>query len=241
MNQEQIVNPNHQPAAINPWIAIVYKPRAAMRQVLDTNPERHIFLIPLLLVLVSVPSTILSANAQLDMVRDAFSESGIEVTQAWVYIYVAVTVPFGYLFYLLHIYALGWIYGLIGERMGGRGTTKELRSACLWTIVPMIYYSVLMTPFSTMFSKMYDPQQFEGGTLDPSVLMQSLLLGLLSLAFMGYMTFIHVSCIAEAHRISWVNAFVVLCLTLVLGLALMVGVGFLAFIVIMAIIMFAAG
>ncbi len=222
---------------VNPWIAIVYRPRAAMRCVLDTDPGQYFFLIPLLTTLVIIPSTLLNANAQIDMFNEALREIQFVITMKWIYLYLIFAVPLTYGFYLLHIYAFGWLYEFVGSRMGGHGTQEELRAACVWTLLPWFYYTALLVPFSPLFTDLYNPGLYSSSAFSTGAIARFMFMGLLNLVVVGYMVFIHANCVAAAHRFSAWNALGVILLTFVAGIAFLTAVAVLVGIIMLGVVL----
>jgi len=222
---------------VNPWIAIVYRPRAAMRSVLDRDPRQYFFLIPLLTTLVIIPSTLLNASAQIDMFNEALRELQFVVTMKWIYVYLLFAVPATYGFYLLHIYAFGWLYHFIGSRMGGHGTQEELRAACVWTLLPWFYYTALLIPFSLLFADLYNPGLYSSAAFGTGAIARFMFMGFLNLAVVVYMAFIHAQCVAAAHRFSAWNALGVILLTFVAGMALLFAVAVLVGIIMLGVVL----
>jgi hypothetical protein len=187
---------------INPWIAIVIRPRIAMRYVLETNPNRDVWLIPGLIVTLFTP--LLALIIYLDPESSEIMGEYKLVVAAGM---VVIGGPLMYGFYMILIYLTGWLYKVMGGLMSGVGTSAELRAAFVWSLVPVIYMVAIVVPIA-------------GITAALSTGLHEVILGVFLVVFMvsylgAYVWWfvIQSKVIGEAHQFSAWNGFATYILT----------------------------
>ncbi|NBI30994.1 Yip1 family protein [Chengkuizengella marina] len=158
---------------LNPWTTIMFKPRATMRYILNTNPPAG----KVLLLICLVIFTSLLTNEDQTISIDSFS-----IELFWHFILIlAIGIPV--IYYLVPLF-----FRWIGNILGGKGTTKEIRYVVGYTCIPSIYSFLLLMIFQIIESFF-----FEISTLPFEILIMSI----------SIWTFIvSLKCLAEAHKFS---------------------------------------
>jgi Yip1 domain len=175
-----------------PWISIWTRPRATLRQVLDSEPRRWVFR---LAALGGVAGALRLA-----------SKSGFGDTHS-ASIVLAVCIAGGAVGGILALFLLTSLVGLAGRWLGGQGRMSEVMAALAWSYVPAIWGLALWLPRAALLGEetfQSLPASIEG---NPPA---ALLFGFLQLAqtLIGIWGFlITLKCIAEAQRFSAWRAF----------------------------------
>jgi len=194
---------------LDPWFAIWTRPRAALRQILDSDPRRSIYR--------------LAALGGIAGALKLATESGAAET-APVATTLAIAVTGGALGGVLFLFLFPGLVRVAGRWLGGRGGMIEIRAAVAWSNVPEIWGMALWLPRAVLLGEeMFQPVPpgIEGNP--PAALFFGLLvLAQTLVGFWGLV--IGLKCIAEAHRFSAWRALGTLVLV---GLMLIVPVGLL--------------
>ena len=121
--------------------------------------------------------------------------------------FVAVTLLVGTIimpiFMTLYLYIAGFVLSFCGMPLGGQGTSRDLRFALAWAIVPTIYLSMLGAVVGFFMG-------LSGSVTDPAAIAFSPLLLLISIVGGIWNFYIQLQCIGAAHRFSAGRAFVTL-------------------------------
>lgn len=186
---------------LNPWVAIWFRPRAAMRQILATDPRR---LVHSLAVLGTTLSLLLGYVQPLALLPQ---------TATGMLVFKIVT---GILGGLLGLYLGAGLTTMTGRWLGGRGAFTEVRAASAWSCVPAIWSGLLLLPLVTFAGA-------DGLNLDPQRMMgEPVSMALFFAVGAGRVTigiwrfFTSLKCLAEAHRFSAWRAFGAVLLAIVI-------------------------
>jgi len=180
-----------------PWISIWSRPRATLRQILETDPRRLVFL--------------LAALGGIAGALDLATASGTGEAYP-VPVTLAVALAGGALGGVLFLFVFAGLARVAGRWLGGRGETIEIMAALAWANVPSIWSLLLWLPRAALLGE-------EMFRLTPSVIEgnppAALFLGFLNLVqtLVGFWGFvITLKCLGEAHRFSAGRALVTLAL-----------------------------
>jgi hypothetical protein len=186
-----------------PWVSIWTRPRATLRQVLDTDPRRSAFR---LAGLGGIAGALKLASTS--GFGDAHSAPVV----------LSVCLFGGALAGILALFVLTSLVGVAGRWLGGRGGTIEVMAALAWSYVPAIWGLVLWLPRAALLGGETFQSRPAGLEGNPPA---TLLFGLLQLAstLIGLWGFvITLKCLGEAHRFSaWRALGAFLLVGLVLG------------------------
>lgn len=180
------------PTKLNPWWSMWIYPRATVRQILDSGATRMV--------------PILAAVYGISYVLDRASMRGVPPSMSpWAVLALAIVI--GPLSGFISVYLGGAIMGWIGRRLGGVGTTQEVRTAMAWASVPHIEALVLWIPTLALFGRevFYNDNPIFDAWADaqPLVVWPAMLLLLLVSVTAGiWSVVVTLKCLAEAHQFS---------------------------------------
>jgi hypothetical protein len=201
----------------SPFLTIWIKPRATIRSILNTHPQRHMYL--------------LAALYGIDYFLEQASERTYGDNTTLLFIIVG-GLFLGPLAGLIGLGFGGVIFRLSGRWLGGQATTTEVRAALAWSSVPAIPLLILWIPKLLIFGK----ELFT--TIAPSI-ESSPFLTLLLLWFIViegiiriWSVFIYLKCLAEAHRFSVWRALGATLFPLIMIAAVIFGIWFLLMIIV---------
>jgi hypothetical protein len=173
---------------LNPWLWIWIRPRAVLRQILDTDPTRFVLPIAMIVGFVEVLD---GASA---------GSLGDRVSLTTIFLIALIGGPIGG---LLSVYLYGWLVGVTGRWFGGSGQTADLRAAIAWGSVPGLWLALLWIPQLALFGKeMFTEETPKLDEASPAL--ASVFMGLAALELVGAVWSLVVLCktVAEAHRFS---------------------------------------
>jgi hypothetical protein len=116
---------------LNPWFSMWLRPRATIQQIVDTNPNRMIILLAILIGWTQALDRASSQN-----MGDRMSLSTI----------LATVVVVGPLIGLMAVYLYGWLIQRTGRLIGGKATLEHVRAAVAWGNVPGLWTSLTWIP-----------------------------------------------------------------------------------------------
>jgi hypothetical protein len=187
-----------------PWTSIWSRPRATLRQILETDPRRSVFL--------------LAALGGIAGALDLATASGTGEAYP-IPVTLAIALAGGALGGVLFLFVFTPLVRVAGRWLGGRGETTDIMAALAWANVPSIWSLLLWLPRGALLGE-------ETFRLTPSVIEgnppAALFLGFLNLAqtLIGLWGFvITLKCLGEAHRFSAGRALVTLALAALMILA----------------------
>jgi Yip1 domain len=191
---------------LNPWFSLWTRPRATMRQILDTDPRGRVILLTVLAGVV----TALSLQSQPRLLELLPLEGGT------LFLVALLAAP---IWLLIVLYVGGFLVAVVGGWLGGVGDGVAVRAAIGWSYVPTLWAALLLIPQYVLL---------DGWRLEPSDLQENPaalavlgLLGLLQIVIGFWAVVIHVKCIGEAHRFSAWRALATLILSGIAMLAVL--------------------
>lgn len=212
-------------------LRMLVQPRRTMRRILDGSTDR--------LVLPLVALAMLSGfvgDLDLGKIRGVFSSPA----PAWFLPLIAGILIFVSLVGLLLFYIFAWMTTVVGRMLEGAGRQPDLRAALAWGMAPVIWALIYRVPAVFYWISVHPRRmlvQFDEGRLiiDPAVVEGVSLVALFGFALLELVVFIWwitvtSRAVAEAHGFSSLK-----------GLATILMAAFSPLIVILAIVMAAAG
>jgi len=198
---------------LNPWLSIWTQPRRTMRQILDSDPERNIYVL----------ATIAGVSRVLD--RASLRSMGDEVP---IFVILGLALIAGTVGGVIMIYLYGSLLRWTGKWFGGSGTNIEVRAAFAWPNAILAWALLLWIPELLIFGE----ELFTSETprLDASMTLTLLYLGFLFLELVigVWCAVAFLKCLGEAQGFSaWralANSIVAL-LVLVVPVLLFVVIG----------------
>lgn len=140
---------------LNPWIAVLYKPREALRYVLATGTWDNWFLVFTIFFALSMAPSILSGlipqppppEWMVEFIEEIsgqpYTHQSYPAQLVFLIIGTVFLAGFAYPLNLLLLYIMGWLYKVVGVMFGGVGTSIELRVALAWSQAFQAYTSVV--------------------------------------------------------------------------------------------------
>ncbi|MHB0972262.1 MAG: YIP1 family protein [Thermoanaerobaculia bacterium] len=123
--------------------AIMVRPRATIRRILDQPRDRMVFPLVLLALLSSSISDY-DLGALVAIIRNPPSPHLPLIITAALIASVAAGVGLFYFF--------AWLAAYIGRRIEGVGTARDLRSALAWGLAPLVWALIFRIPISVFFA-----------------------------------------------------------------------------------------
>jgi hypothetical protein len=236
-------------AISNVGIVILYRPRAALRAILDTNPRYLFWVIPLLPSLVALPGGLFQTSQFLEGLNQSLEQLDFSISLQFAYLLTVAVVPLAYFSNMVHIYGFAWVYARVGKKLGGTGTRKDLECACAWSFAPLIVIRlVLLIPAFLIQPNLpsiptepgVPPGDAANQMIDGflSTLPQMMFFGMLSTVLWAYALYVHVSLLAEAHRFSTGSGVLLFIITFILYILALVVMTIGGFVLAMALLFF---
>jgi len=172
------------PKRMNPWLSMWTQPRATMRQILDTNPDR---LVHVLMVIGGIVGALTRAAS-----RNAGDEMSLGVLWS---VYGVVGAIGG----LVTLYIGGGILTWSGSWLGGRGNFQQIRAALAWAQVPVVWALILLVIELAVFGQEMYTSKAPTIESNPGLVVTLMLIEVI-VAIWGLV--ILVKCLAEAHGFS---------------------------------------
>lgn len=123
------MQPPPPPRLGSPWLTIWIRPRATIRQVIDTNPHRMVH--PLM-----ITGGVVEA-----FTRAAMRNAGDTMSLGEIFVVYSLVGAMGG---LLTLYVGGWLLRTVGLWLGGYGPVSHVRAALAWSQVPAVWAIGLM-------------------------------------------------------------------------------------------------
>ena len=199
---------------LNPWLSMWTRPRATMRQILDTNPRRWVHTLAIL----GGIAELLGAHIPDTPPFPAFSLGAL----------LAFKCVAGACAGLLLLYLGSCVVWITGRWLGGQGTFVEVRAASAWPNVLTLWAALLMLPIIAYLGTQafnVDPETFMD---DSAGMMLILPVTAIGIVITVWRFFVALKCLAEAHHFSaWqaLGAVLIGCVLLAIPVAILVGVG----------------
>jgi hypothetical protein len=167
-----------------------------MRQIVDTDPRRHV----LLLAALSGTATVLAQ-------AEAATQLGVDLPIALI---LTISILIGSLLGWLQMYVGGAILKASGRVFRGQASAEEVRAAISWSSIPNILSLVLWVPLLAIYGQatLADavPVLEARAAADPVfasvALVASLLIVVLDVLLVVWQAVLYLKCLAEVHRFS---------------------------------------
>ncbi len=172
---------------LNPWVSIWTRPRATIRQIVETNPK---YMVLLLGVLSGVGQVLDNASMR---------SAGDDATLGAI---LGAAVVFGPIGGLITLFVGGWLVQLTGTWLGGVATAVQVRAALAWGQVPGVVALVLWIPQLLLFgSEMFttDTPRIDA---DSGLLAALLGISLVELVLGIWQLVLVFKCVGEVHQFS---------------------------------------
>lgn len=176
---------------LNPWISMWLEPRATIRQVMRTDPRRHVLLV-----------TALGGACDIidpDLLTDKALDYTIGVFIGQMLAGAAISV--------VGLFIMGWMVKVVAGWFGGVGTVLHTRAAIGWGYVPVAWALPLIVTFNILIMTV----PADGG--DGRIALAILMIAVLTMMLIGIWQLIITSCaIAEVFQFTGFGGFGVLLL-----------------------------
>jgi uncharacterized membrane protein YbhN (UPF0104 family) len=187
-----------------PWKQMWLEPRKTIRHVLDTNPNKNVVLLGLIYGLLFVLSKVVEEPERIIVLSDP--------------LVLGVVIIFAPIMGVIYVHILGGLTTLTGKLLGGKGTWKELTSACAYSQI--VFFSVVI--FDALILAVFAMIYFSGlkGILtNPIFQIIDILSSIISIILSIIAFLIFLIAISEAHKFSIWKAFLS---TLLLGIGIVI-------------------
>jgi hypothetical protein len=126
------------PQTISPFLSIWVKPRETIRNIVATDPTRHVLLLAML------------AGVFQALDRAVSRSVGDTLPLVFILAIVIIAGPIGGIF---SMYFFGALFRWSGSKLGGRATSEEVRAAYAWASLPTIFLLPLWIPQLLIFGE----------------------------------------------------------------------------------------
>lgn len=175
------------PQPLDPWLSMWTRPRATVRQILDTDPNRGVLLLAVLSGILSSFSSAAGGSVG-DLVP--------------LPIIIVACVVIGAVSGLIGLFISGAVLAWVGRQLGGNGDARSVRTAIAWATVPTIWTGTLLIPELILFGQELFSSTAPRIAANPILALTLLLFGLVEI-FVGiwaFVVFLH--SLGEAHGFS---------------------------------------
>ncbi len=118
---------------LGPWFTMLTKPRAAIQQIIETNPQKRVFLLASLWGI----GHVILGNIKFESLA-AFLKG------------IGITVVLGSIIGIAGLYLSGWLVQKIGKILKGQGTPESVRAALAWSAIPYLWGMLLLVPLGIL-------------------------------------------------------------------------------------------
>jgi len=173
----------------NPWLSMWLRPRATVRYLIENDPDRQL---PLLAML----NGIIFAFSRLSPPESAKNSI------AYFFGTVTGAIVGGAIIGLVWLYLAPPVLSWVGRKLGGCGTSSDVRTAWAWSGIPTVWGGFLLIPQLTIVGFMVAIPEVSDFESYPLLLLPLFGLALLTAALRiwGVVVFLH--SLAEAHDFS---------------------------------------
>ena len=171
----------------SPWISMWIQPRRTIRQIVDTDPERHVLL---LAAIAGIGEVLNKASTK---------STGDHLPLTAILLLAGIVGPIGG---VISLYIGGALLRWTGGWIGGRAEAREIRSAIAWAGVLAIWTMILWVPELLLFGK--EMFTIETPTIDASAVLTTLFWLLAGIeAILGMWTLVvFLKCLGEVQGFS---------------------------------------
>ncbi|MFT9493970.1 Yip1 family protein [Anaerosolibacter sp.] len=187
---ENMYDPNESniyTETLNPWISIWTKPRATIRQILDSKSQAYI--------------NILAMVGGIATALDKASEKNYGDTNG-VFSILIMAIFGGAIGGLITLYIGSALIYWTGKWIGGQGEYDEIKVAAAWANVPLIWGLLLWIPTIALYGSAY----FSSGLADLGYSMGlsifAIILSIIAVILGVWSFIIQLKCLGEAQRFS---------------------------------------
>jgi hypothetical protein len=171
----------------NPWRTIWTRPRATIRRIIDTDPQRQV--------------TLLVVQAGIGQALDwaAMRHVGDQLPLTTI---LGIGVVGGVLGGLIGLHLGGWLLRVTGGWLDGGATPEAVRAAIAWASVPRVFALILWLPNLLIFGK--DMFTTATPTLNAHPALGAVVIGfgLVEAVLAIWSLVLFLTCLGEAHRFS---------------------------------------
>jgi hypothetical protein len=200
---------------LNPWVSMWTKPRETVRQQLETDPEKHVLLLGVLIgVLGQLGNNSIARWPEIS--HRVAALAGLMVV--------------GALIGILWIYLGGWLTAVAGRMLGGLGRALECRTALAWSTIPGLWMTPLNVPICLYYLSV-GPAAIVPVDPNPSLwaqfaILPPWMLGIMAIGMLvGFWQMVILSkAIGEAHQFSSLRGFGTLMLMLLVVFAFFIAI-----------------
>jgi hypothetical protein len=205
---------------LDPWLSMWVRPRATIRQVLDTNPDSQI-------ILLAVLSGIITTFG-----RAAGRSLGDQLPFPAV---IVVCLALGSVGGVIGLYVGAAVLAWMGRMLGGRGQARDVRAALAWAAIPTIWGGILLVPELILFREELFTTETPRLSATPLLTALLLIFGVIEVVIGIWSFVVFLKSLGEAHGFSaWralgtatlstlLVAAPVLCLIVALGVLTLLG------------------
>jgi hypothetical protein len=173
---------------LNPWLSIWTRPRATMRQILDTDPRAWVH-----------PLAILGGIAELLFAPVPAAHALLAVSPGTMLILKCIA---GVALGLIGLYLGSFVVWLAGRWLGGQGNFVEVRAASAWPNVLSLWGALLWLPMLAYLGMEAFRMNSEPMLDDPVGMMLVAPAQVLGLVIAVWKVIVMLKCLGEAHRFS---------------------------------------
>lgn len=126
----------------NPWLSMWLKPRRTIRQILDTDPHRHVMIV----------ATLAAYSEFLSRAEERATDDQLPLLAL-----LAIGVPASLLGAVIGLYFWGWLVWQTGRWLGGAAKAFEIRATLAWAMTPIAW----MLPVYAVEIAIFGPELFQ--------------------------------------------------------------------------------
>lgn len=172
---------------LDPWLSMWVSPRATIRQIINTDPNKGIFLLAALSGIIST-----FGNAVSRKLGDTIP----------FFIIIAGCVVLGALGGILGLFIMSALYAWMGRQLGGSGQAREIRAALAWASVPTIWSGTLLIPELILFGNELFTTKTPRLNSTPILALVLLVFGLIEIMIAIWGFVVLLKSLGEAHGFS---------------------------------------
>lgn len=173
--------------SLNPWFSIWTKPRATIRQIMATDPERNVFL---LVALAGITQVLDKASTR--CLGDELHYSAI----------IAIAVLMGPISGIIGVLISSELLRWTGKWIGGKGTRDTIRSAIAWASIPIIFRLLLWVAEIAIFRQEVFTSEMPISDSSYTLLVFLMVFGLLEIIIAIWTIIIFLKCLGEVQSFS---------------------------------------